>query len=129
MAKPKAVNLGALGDELYAKHEAIAAKNEELKQLQAEERAIEDRLLHAMQEAGTDIARGDRATVSISKIVRPQLQDFAAFERFVLRHKAVHLFEKRIAVTAYREMKEKLRGKEIPGVIEYEQTKLNCRKV
>lgn len=124
-----ATNLGALADELYAKNAEIAQANAVVKNLENEKREIENRLLGSMQEAGTDIVRGNSATVSISEVVRPQIDDFNALEKFVLRQKALYLFERRIASTAYRELKESLGGKPIPGLSEFTQARLNVRKV
>jgi hypothetical protein len=129
MSKPTQMNLGKLGDALYAKNEQIALANEAVKVLEGEKRELEAQLLAAMTTAGTDIVRGDLATVSVSELMRPQLQDWAKFEQFVLRKKALHLFEKRIAVNAYKEMKESLHGKDVPGVTEYNYQRLNVRKI
>lgn len=124
-----AKNLGKLGDAIYKKAAEITKLNEKLKELDGEKRAMETELLQAMQEAGTDIVRGDLATVSISETERANIHDFESFERFVLRKKALHLFERRIAMKPYREMKEQLGNKPIPGVTEFLQTRLNVRKV
>lgn len=123
-----AINFGALADSLYSKNEEISQANAKVKELENEKREIENTLLLAMQDAGTDIVRGSTATVSISENVRPQIQDFDAFEKFVLRRKALHLFERRIASTAYREMKDLLGGKPVPGLSEFTQVRLNVRK-
>ena len=124
-----AVNLGALGDALYSKNAEIAAANEVVKRLEADKRAMEAKLLDHMREAGTDIVRGEVATASISETIRPQLADWDKFAAFVLRKKALHMFEKRVAVGAYKEMKDSLNGKEVPGIIEYTNVRLNLRKV
>lgn len=123
------LNLGELGDALYAKHEEIAQANAKLKVLTDEKRLLEDRLIAAMKEAGTDIARGDRATCSLGEpTVVAKIEDWSALERFILRKKALNLFERRIASTAYREMKASLHGKAIPGLSEFEVRRLNVRK-
>lgn len=124
-----AINFGELADALYAKNEEIARVNAKVKELEGEKRELENTLLTAMQDAGTNIVRGSAATVSISENIRPQIQDFDELERFVLRRKALHLFERRIAATAYREMKELLGNKPIPGLSEFTQLRLNVRKV
>lgn len=121
-------NLGALGDAIYAKVAEIAEANEVVKQLDLEKRALEDKLLSLMDSVGTDIVRGNVATVSVSENVRAQIADFDKFAAFVLRKKALHLFERRVAANAYREMKDSLRGKEVPGISEYTNRRLNIRK-
>lgn len=124
-----AVNFGDMCDQLYAKNDEIAQVNGRLKELEGEKREIENRLLASMQDAGTNIVRGQLATVSISETIRPQLADFDEFQKFVLRRKACHLFERRISAKAYQEMKESLGGKPVPGVTEFPQVRLNVRKV
>lgn len=124
-----AKNLGELGDAIYMKAAEIAGINETLKRAENERKELENELLLKMQDAGTDIVRGDKATVSISETVRPQIQDFEALAPFILRKKALHLFERRISATAYREMKESLGGKAIPGLTEFTNVRLNVRKL
>lgn len=121
--------LGGLADALYGKNEELAAANARVKELDNEKRELENQLLSAMQQEKTDIVRGKRATVSISETIRPQIQDFDAFAAFVLRRKALHLFERRIASRPYGELKDSLGKKPIPGVSEFTTTRLNVRKV
>lgn len=122
-------NLGSIGDAIYSKSEEIAAASAKVKELETEKRALEERLLQGMRDAGTDIVRGAKATVSISETVRAQIADWDELAKFVLRKKALHLFERRIASTAYRELKEQLGGKAVPGLSEFTQTRLNVRRV
>lgn len=124
-----AMKLGEMGDAIYDLNSEIAAANEVVKQLDNKKRDLENELLLRMQDAGTDIVRGNKATISISATVRPQIQDFDAFSTFVIRKKATHLFEKRVSATAYREMKDLLGGKAVPGLTEFTSVRLNVRKV
>lgn len=124
-----AINLGELGDRIYAKNEEIAQLNAQLKELDREKREMENKLIAAMEEAGTDIARGERATASISELTRAQIIDWEKLETFVYRKKALHLFEKRISSTAYKELKALLKNKDIPGLNEFTTKRLNLRKV
>ncbi|MBT9153369.1 MAG: hypothetical protein DDT39_00026 [Firmicutes bacterium] len=121
-------NFGARCDALYALREEIAEAQSKVDALDKKKRALEDDLLAAMVEAGTDLVRGQRATASITENVIPQIFDMEAFGQFVLRKKALHLFERRIARTAYRELKESLAGKAVPGVNEFTKVSLSLRK-
>ena len=122
------MKLGELGDAIYAKKQEIAEASAVVDRLDAERRALEDELINRMDEAGTDIVRGDSATISISENIRPQLQDWDTFNKFVLRKKALHLFERRISSTAYKELKESLGGKALPGLSEFDQARLTVKK-
>ena len=122
------VSLGNLADELYAKNAEIAQANAHVKDLEREKREIEAALLQAMDLANTTAVRGTEAAVSINEVIRPNIQDFDALAAFVLRKKALHLFERRISATTYREMRESMK-RDIPGLSEYTQRRLNVRKV
>lgn len=122
-------NFGATADKLYKKTQDLAKANAKVKEIENEQREIQNELLAQMTSAGTDIVRGKLATVSISETTRASIADFEAFEKFVLRQKALQLFERRISSTAYREMRDHLGGKEIPGLTEFTQQRLNVRKV
>lgn len=124
-----AINLGELGDSIFSKSAEIAAVDARRKELDQEKRDLENQLLTAMQAAGTDVVRGNLATVSISETVKPQIVDIEKLYTFVLRKKALHLFERRIAATAYRELKDQMGAKPVPGLSEFTVTKLNVRKV
>lgn len=121
-------NLGEMGDKIYDLNAEIAAANDKVKQLDNKKRDLENELLLRMQDAGTDIVRGKKATISISETIRPQIADFDAFTVFVHRKKAYHLFEKRVASGAYKEMKDSLGGKAVPGLTEFTSIRLNVRK-
>ena len=123
------INFGQLCDDLYALNEETARINVMLKEVDDRKREKESFLLEAMQAAGTKIVRGSRATVSVTTSIRPQIEDFAAFEQFVYRKKALHLMEKRIAGNAFKEQVELLGGKMVPGLKVFEQDKLSVRKV
>jgi hypothetical protein len=123
------VNLGELADKVYTKSEEIAKINAKLKVLEAEKRDLENTILTHMDQAGTDIARGKKATVSISESERFSIQDFDELTPFIHRKKAYHLFERRISANAAREMIESLGGKMIPGLSRFTQRRLNVRKV
>lgn len=122
-------NLGSLGDAIYSKSAEITEAEARVKELQSQKKELEDKLLLAMQAAGTDIVRGSKATVSISTRTRASIADPSDFERFVLRKKALYLFERRIAQKAYQELKATMGGKDIPGVSEFSYDTLNVRKV
>lgn len=124
-----ATNLGELGDRIFRKQAEITAAEARRKELDQEKRDMENELLEAMTKAGTSTVRGQLANISISESIKPQIVDLDKLYQFVLRKKALHLFERRISTTAYREMREQLGNKPLPGLSEFTVTKLNVRKV
>ena len=123
------VKLGDLADELHGLQEQLAKINVEVKALEDKKHALESNIISALQDNGIDSIRGKYATISITETVKPQIADFEEFATFVLRKKALHLFERRISGKAYKEMKELLKGKAVPGLNEFVQQKLSVRKV
>lgn len=121
--------LGTLVDELFAIREKKGGLQAQMKVLEEEETQLETEMLGRMDEQGLDQVRGEKATVSISKTAVPQVKDWDALNKFILRFKALHLFQRRLAVGAYREAVELNKGKQLPGVEEFEKTTLNVRKV
>lgn len=124
-----AVKLGKLADELYDLREKKGQLFAQIRALEEEETALEGKLLEQMDEHGLDQIRGESALISISKSVVPQVQDWEALHKYVLRHKAMHLLQRRLAVNAYREALDNNKGKSLPGVVDFEKTTLNVRKV
>jgi hypothetical protein len=120
-------NLGTLADAIHAKVAEIAAVEAQKKELEDQKREMEARLLASMQDIGTDIVRGQNATVSISETTRFGIADPAEFHKFVLKRKALELFENRISQKAATELIEML-GKPIPGTSAFTQIRLNIRK-
>lgn len=130
-AGPKApsLSLGGMADKIYALSGEIAKIEAQKKEVEEAKRDLENQLIAAMGEAGTDIVRGETASCSLSESVRPQIADFEALTKFIKRTGDFQLFEKRIGANAYREVKERLGNKPVPGLTEFTQTKLSVRKV
>ena len=126
--KTVAKTLSELGEQLYKVRQDIKQKNEELKQLQSEEDEAECALLEALNTQGLDQIKARDTVFFKSVTTRPSITDYEALSAFVIRRKAPWLFERRVAKGAYEEMKEKLGGKPIPGVVEFESTRINARK-
>ena len=121
-------NLGALADDIYAMKEEIAAADAVAADLRSKRNELESKLMSLMDEAGTDIVRGNNATCSISKVNKFRVGDFTELEKVVYRKKLLHLFEKRLSSVACQELKDSLGGKMISGVIEVEVANLNVRR-
>lgn len=121
-------SLGELADQLYLKGEEISQATSRVTILKAEEAAMEHTLLDMMKDAGTDIVRGNIGTCSKVKYKRPQLKDFEKFRPFLIRQKAYHLFERRIAPNAYKELMEQRNGKPIPGIELFEEDRVRTVK-
>lgn len=124
-------NLGSMADAIALKLAAIEkielaakAKTDPLKK---EVESLEELLKLAMQDAGVEYIEGKKAVAEVKEKLRVSFSDWDAFIAFAKKKDAFHLFERRIGVVAYRELKANLKGKPIPGLSEFQQTSLNVK--
>lgn len=128
MSKPTA---GELLRMLAEADDKVAEANGALKQAKIEYEKVADQVFALMDEQETEAIRnkGVGLQVSIQEREIERIEDWDDFERFCLRHKALHLFQRRLSATAIREMMESLGGKPIPGVGTFKVRKLSVTKI
>ena len=80
-----------------------------------------------MKEEGALRVTGSKATISVSINTVPSVEDWEKFYRYVRKHKAFHLLERRPASKAWREEVENRRGRPVPGTKGFEKSTLNLR--
>lgn len=85
----------------------------------------DQKILDAFEELGIDQARTGNTTVFKNEADVPNVEDWDAFYKYILDHKAMHLLERRPAVLAWREMYET--GETIPGTVPFEKISLGKR--
>lgn len=119
------VTTGSLADDMFQLRERKRAHEEAIKQLSEKMSLLETKLLESMDSQGLTSARGSRVTVSVSEQVRPNVQDWDEFYRFIQKHKYWHLLERRPSVSGCKELFE-TKGK-IPGVVPFTQRRINMR--
>lgn len=128
MNKP---NAGELLRMLAAADDKVAAANGALKQAKIEYEQVADQVFALMDEMETEAIRNKAVglQVSIREGEIERIEDWDAFERFCLRKKALHLFQRRLSASAVREMMEELDGQPIPGVTSFKTRKLSVTKI
>lgn len=100
----------------------------ELKQADNAVDAVEQELFAALNAAGgLNGATGSGLTVSVVTSIVPNVRNWDEFERYVHRHKAFHLFERRVHTKAWREETDHLK-EPVPGTEPYERKRLNVRQ-
>lgn len=122
-----AKSLGALADELYALREQKGELSAQLRLLTQEETKIEEEMLAAMAKQDITQVRGRVSTISVSKSKVPHVVDWAALHKYIQRHGALQLLQRRVSVEAYRELLND--GMTPPGIQEFEKVTLNVRKI
>jgi hypothetical protein len=84
--------------------------------------------MEALKAQGITSSGGKEYTASVSEEDVFNISDYEAFTRFVLRNKAPYLFQRRLSVTAVRELIEMKGGKVLPGLEKVKVDKLSFRK-
>lgn len=84
-------------------------------------------LMQLMEETGLDQAKSSSATVFLSKDTVPTVKDWDALEKYIKDNDSLHLLQRRVSATAYRELAEM--GTKIPGVEPFDRQKLNIRAI
>lgn len=114
-------------DHLWKLREDIRVLEDKIKEKKAVLEEKSDALMARLRTEGMDMARGQRATVSIKETVVPQVENWDEYYRFIRRNNAFHLLERRAAAAPYRELLEDRKGKPIPGVVPWTKRTLNLR--
>lgn len=119
--------IGAKIDQLHDLRESKRTLEEQIKEIVGKARELENALMEQMDTEGVSRSTGNSATVSITLSVKPSVDDWDAFYKYIHRMKYYHLLERRPSVTGCRELLE-TKGK-IPGIVPFTQRKLNIRSV
>jgi hypothetical protein len=109
--------------EIRAERTAIAAQDKELKE---EFDALSLEVLEHLAETGSESARTEHASMSVSKQIVPNVMDWDKVYDYIREHDAFYLLRKQLNTGPYREQLE-LDG-EIPGTEPFEKVSLNVRK-
>jgi hypothetical protein len=127
----KKISLGALVDKLHLIREEVRAHEAQAKEARKVKDELEVKILAAMlDDQEVEKVTGKLATVTISRLNVPQVEDWQKTERFILRNNALYLYERRISGKAFRELiAERGPRKPIPGIKVFEKVSLNLRSV
>lgn len=119
--------IGAKIDKLHQLREKKRKLEEQVTIVSDEMNALEHELVAQMDAEGVTRSTGKAATVSIAEHIRPSVEDWDAFYKYIHRYKYYHLLERRPHVSGCRELFE-TKGR-IPGVVPFTQRKLNMRSI
>ena len=108
----------------------IATIRGTLKHAEEEYSAIEDRVFALMDSQETDSIRNLKVGLqaSISESETDVIEDYEVFTRFVLRHKLIHFFTRRLTAKALKEWHDANQGKKIPGLGKFKKRRLHVTK-
>lgn len=122
--------IGKLIDTMYEEREKLRQATQVVNEIKETISDLENRLIETMEAVGIESSRASKATATISESTSARIEDWDSFTRWVRRRSSdrIHLFEKRIAQLAFKEMLEHNRGRIPPGVTTYTRKKINLLK-
>lgn len=119
-------SLGDLIDRIAEIRDAKAQLNKEIKALDEESAELKTTVMEMLDAAGLGFGGSSRYRASITESVVPSVEDWEAVHQFVLDERAPYLFERRLAVAAWRELKES--GLIVPGTEPFTKRDLSVTK-
>lgn len=117
--------LGTLIDTIWAAREAKRKLEADVKTIEGEIAGLEEILLERMDKEGVDKSTGKKATVSVTSTIKANIVDWDALCKFVKKNDYFHLFHRRVADEAARELFE-TKG-QVPGLEPFTKRKVNIR--
>jgi hypothetical protein len=118
--------LGALIDQLTETQLRRAELEAQSKELGKRLEYLEGEIIRMMADSKLEKAANGGTTVTPKQHTYPHPEDWGKFSEFIYENRYLHLLEKRISVTGYRELLNL--GREVPGVVPFVKTKLSVHK-
>ncbi len=105
-------------DEFQQSRKATAA-------LEAKYKELSEKVQQRLKEEDTTQASGVTASAKLTDFEAPHIKDYNKFEKWVLKEKALDLFNKALNRTAYRDRIAERKGRPIPGLGTYKEVRLS----
>lgn len=125
MAKKK-LKLGARIDKLRAIDLVILTIEKQLKEAKQRRAKLEGRLLREFEKEAIDGCKGRTGVARIRHATFFSIKDRRKFDKYVLKHKALDLFQNRISATAYKARLDE--GEAVPGVGKFDKYSIGITK-
>jgi len=121
-------NIGAKIDQMVRLKKQIQLDENKLKEKKQRYEEMSDDLLNNFNKQDLNGASGKLGSVSVTKTIVPDVEDWNKFFSYVHRNKAFDMLQRRVSVSAFRERLEA--GKKVPGVVPFTKVdiRLNMKK-
>lgn len=118
--------IGGLADYMFELRELKKAKEAEVAEIEARFKEAEEKVMALLDEQQSTKGAGSLASVSITTSVTASEVDWPKVEQYIKKTGFFHLFQRRIADAAYRELLEQ--GKKVPGITPFNKRRLNLTR-
>ena len=126
-AAAKPVTIGKAIDTLWSLREKKRDFESQLKLVEADISAQESIIFDRLAAEDTTIGKGTKAQVSVVKVVNYNIEDFGVFCKYIQKTKYFHLFQRRVSVTAAREIFEQKGA--VPGLTPFIKQTLSLKSL
>lgn len=111
---------------MYDLAKRIKKAESEVKDLKSIRYKLESKLLKDFDKEAIDGCKGARGVASIRKAEFPSIKDRRKFDKYVLKYKALDLFQNRLSAKAFFDRREE--GDLVPGVAVFERIAISIKK-
>jgi hypothetical protein len=124
-AAPK-LSIGKMVDEMYALRNQKLELNKKAKEINARIEELQSLVLERMEGEDMEVSAGQDATARRAKTIVPVVQDWTAFEKYIMDNDALYMLERRCASNSFRELNAQ--GVEVPGVRPFTKIAISLTK-
>ena len=118
---------GSMIDEMFNLREERKKLEVEIKKINEKMTLTEAELIQKLDAEETSMGRGKSASASITKSEVPMVEDWDTFGQYLINNEMLYLLQRRVAVRAFRELKEA--GETIPGTTTFPKRTISLRKI
>jgi hypothetical protein len=116
----------AVADELYRARESRLKLQAQVADIETREKELKEYLLSNLSKSKAEGITGKLATVQVVPASIPQVKDWPALYKYILKKKAFELLQRRLTDSAVAEKWEA--GEAIPGIVSFDFFKISCNK-
>lgn len=87
---------------------------------------VEKQLMDTLDSQGLTEASSQTASIKLGEVCYPHVENWEDFQNWVLENGYLHMYQKRLSATAFREMQQLNRP--VPGVVPFTKRKLSFKE-
>jgi hypothetical protein len=113
-------------DKMYMLKQRKKGLEDQIKEVVAKIGDCELNLLTRFKEVGTNTARGDLASATITESLVPRIEDWGEVSDWIMANDAIYLCHRRVSSGPWKELIDS--GETVPGIVPFTKTAISLRK-
>jgi hypothetical protein len=118
--------LGKQIDALKTLDDEIKAQSKILQEMKSRRYKMETRLLKDFESKDIEGCKGKKGVARVRRATFYSIKDRRKFEKYVLKHRALDLFQNRISAEAYKARLDE--GEKVPGITSFDRFGITVTK-